>query len=182
MLQRRLNCPSSTSAGRWFDAAAAALGLCLKQTHEAEAAIALERQAAAWLAAHDVPPFEAWVRVDSGRIDLKPLFAHLFELGERGEPGRGAALFHAVLAEALAQAAHRAAADAGVHRVVLAGGCFCNRVLTGRLVAWLERFALDVLLPQAAGCGDAGLALGQAHVAALALPAGAALQEDIACA
>jgi len=49
MLDARLNCPSGTSAGRWFDAAAAALGLHLLEQAEAEAAIALEQQAARWL-------------------------------------------------------------------------------------------------------------------------------------
>jgi hydrogenase maturation protein HypF len=49
LLQRQLNCPQSTSAGRWFDAAAGALGICAHQTHEAQAAIALEQMAARWL-------------------------------------------------------------------------------------------------------------------------------------
>jgi len=180
MLARGLNCPPTTSAGRWFDAAAAALGLALVQAEEAEAAIALERRAAAWLAAHEVGAVDAWVCIEEGVIDLRAMLAALFELGERGEVDHGAALWHAVLAQALAQAARDAAAAAGVHRVVLGGGCFFNRVLASRLQAALAPSGLEVLLPREAGCGDAGLALGQAWVAAQALAAQALATQNAA--
>ena len=49
--------------------------------------------------------------------------------------------------------------------VALGGGCFYNRILTGRLIAGLTRRGLRVCRPQTNSCGDAGLALGQAWVA-----------------
>lgn len=52
MLAQKLNCPSSTAAGRWFDAAAALLGVCYTQHFEAEAAIGLEQSAQNWIAGH----------------------------------------------------------------------------------------------------------------------------------
>lgn len=165
MLQRGLNCPVTTSAGRWFDAAAGALGLSVRQAEEAEAAIALERAAAQWL--RDDPAFEhPWTS-----LDLRPLVGALFELdrADVAAVARGAAAFHVALANGLAHAAIAAAREHGCGDVALGGGCFFNRVLRERTTAALQRAGLAVHSPGAAGCGDAGLALGQAWVAACTL-------------
>lgn len=161
MLQRDLNCPHSSSAGRWFDAAAGALDLSVRQSFEAEAAIALEQLARDWLVDH--PDFE----FNWSSLDLYPIVAELFALQTQGieARARGAAQFHLALAGGLAQRAIDAAAAHGTRQVVLAGGCLLNRVLGQRLRANLNCAGLTVLEPQAAGCGDAGLALGQAWIA-----------------
>ena len=51
---------------------------------------------------------------------------------------------------------------------------FSARILAERLRTGLARAGLQVLEAGAAGCGDAGLALGQAWIAAAALRAGRA--------
>jgi hydrogenase maturation protein HypF len=180
LLQRGLRCPATSSAGRWFDAAAAALGLCLKQTDEAQAAIALERAAADWLAGPGARSVEVLSEGDAATttsgLDLRPLLARLFALGERGAVGEGAALFHATLADALAGAAIAACTSQRADTVALGGGCCFNRLLVERLTVRLQRAGLRVLRPQRVSCGDAGLALGQAWVArqGLIAPAGRA--------
>jgi hydrogenase maturation protein HypF len=175
LLQRGLNCPTTTSAGRWFDAVAGLLGLSVRQTQEAEAALALERVATEAHAAHA----EALDRDDDAAkadtpLDLCPLLSRC--LGDRdadGDVGRAAARFHHGLARRLATAAGAAARRARTNTMVLGGGCFHNRLLTRLLVDALEADGLDVHRPEAApagpGPGDAGLALGQAWVAAHAL-------------
>lgn len=181
MLARGLNCPASTGAGRWFDAAAGVLGLSVRQREEAEAAIALERCAAAWLARHPEGVADVGPRVREGdgerRVgDLGGAVWALFEAllavdGQDAEAcGRGAALFHAGLADALADATVAAAARDGLHDVAFGGGCFFNRLLSQRLSARLTAAGLRVHRPQAVSCGDAGLALGQAWVAAATIP------------
>ena len=181
MLARGLNCPASTGAGRWFDAAAGVLGLSVRQREEAEAAIALERCAAAWLARHPEGVADVGPRVREGdgerRVgDLGGAVWALFEAllavdGQDAEAcGRGAALFHAGLADALADATVAAAARDGLHDVAFGGGCFFNRLLSQRLSARLTAAGLRVHRPQAVSCGDAGLALGQAWVAAATTP------------
>jgi len=180
MLERRLNSPLTSSTGRWFDAAAAALGLSVRQTDEAEAAIALEAAASRWLAQHAAPEALSGALVDlltdtlpdgQRRLDLRGLFARLLHV-PADRLDEAAAGFHLALADALAHWAAQAARAHGTRSVCLGGGCFFNRVLRERVVERLRAAGLAVHLPGAAGCGDAGLALGQAWVAARQLAAG----------
>lgn len=170
MLERNVNCPPATGAGRWFDAAAGALGISVRQAFEAEAAMALEKLAGDYLAGHDVPSQRGLVDVrGDGILDLSPLLSHLFALADGGKSddiSHGAALFHVTLADALAVWAEAAAQQCNTDIIALGGGCFFNRILSERLRAELERRNLRAVMPQDVSCGDAGLALGQAWVAA----------------
>lgn len=161
MLQRGLNCPHSSSAGRWFDAAAGALGISVRQSHEAEAAMALEKLAVQWLSTHPDFVFE-WTT-----LDLYAVVAQLFALRGQGTEAQahGAAQFHGAMASGMAHAAIAAAAQHGIRQVVLSGGCFANQVLRTAVRAHCEHAALQVIEPQWVGCGDEGLALGQAWLA-----------------
>lgn len=169
MLARDINCPLTSAAGRWFDAAAGALGLSVRQTMEAEAAIALEKMATNYLALHgDVTPGNDYRLDSNGILDLRPLLSTLFALADSGEPHAiacGAALFHLTLVEALTEWADQAAHAAGSNTIALGGGCFLNRILQSRLSKALARRGHTVWLPQQVSCGDSGLALGQAWVA-----------------
>ena len=194
MLETGLNCPAGTSAGRWFDAAAAALGLQLLAQTEAEAAIALERHAAQWLLAHpsadpampadaatpaasqaNQPPASdapAALQTSADVLDLRPMIATLLDWPDTPERSTAAAAwFHLTLARALADWAARAARRTGCLTVCLGGGCFMNAILTREVTRRLQGQGLRVCRPQATPCGDAGLALGQAWVAAQQLAA-----------
>lgn len=181
LLARNLHCPRSTSAGRWFDAAAGALGLSRRQAHEAEAAMALETAAGAWWltrqgngsgnrrcsgTAHDGIGAEP---LDTGpaSLDLRALVTSLLD---ESDPARGAARFHVALARGLVAEVGRAAAGhSGNVDVVLGGGCFFNRTLSREVEAGLAAAGHRVWRPRTVGVGDAGLALGQAWAAALQL-------------
>lgn len=183
MLARGINCPSTSSTGRWFDAAAGALGLSVRQSHEAEAAMVLEQRAHAWLGQHGTPAIHHGLALShTGPLDLRPLVARLLDTPTEGVPA-AALWFHLALADALAEWAALAAQRRQVQTVCLGGGCFVNQLLTHRVTAGLQARGLRVLLPLHA-CGDAGLALGQAWVVAhypstchaRATPAGASIQ------
>jgi hydrogenase maturation protein HypF len=176
MLIKNLNCPQTSSTGRWFDGAAGALGLSVRQTDEAEAAIALEAAAARCLALHpDTAALPGAVIDAQNRLDLRGLMPALFDATADGVD-TAAAGFHLALADALADWATRSALDRGCRDVCLGGGCFFNRILRERVTerlqaASLQAASLRVHRPIDKGCGDAGLALGQAWVAAQQLVA-----------
>ena len=168
LLARGLHCPVSTSAGRWFDAVAGLLGVSVRQAFEAEAAIELERLASAYLSEHADPEWQPH------GLELRPLIAAVlsrYDAAPSTGRAEAAALFHVGLARALVAGAAAAANTHAARTVVLGGGCFLNRVLVERVTQGLCDRGLEVVAPAAVSCGDAGLALGQAWIAAHALAA-----------
>jgi len=180
MLDNNLNCPVTTSAGRWFDAAAAALGWCVHQQREAEAAVALEQQARRWfdsnpvVTAHDVDCSDSGVSsfvanslaTQKEILDLRPILSRLLACPSSIEAKQAAAAwFHLALAFALADWAAYAARQTQCRAVCLGGGCFMNAVLVHHITRRLQSSGLRVYQTGAHSCGDAGLALGQAWVA-----------------
>ncbi|MDO8773688.1 MAG: carbamoyltransferase HypF [Burkholderiaceae bacterium] len=169
MIQRGLNCPQTTAAGRWFDAVAGLLGLSVRQEFEAQAAIALEQAATRYLQSHSLEVRASnWAVTPDGQIDVRPLLVSSLIATDLDDPtavDEAAARFHLTLGDALCAHAIAQAHLRQVSDVALGGGCFFNRILTQRVVSQLESADLNVLRTQALSCGDAGLALGQAWVA-----------------
>lgn len=160
MLERDVNCPLTSSCGRWFDAAAGLLGVKDVAGFEGEAAMLLEGLAATH---GPVAPWaDGYVIGADGTLELLPLLARL---ADEHDAALGAALFHATLAHALAQWVLGAVAASGIGHVALGGGCFLNRVMSQALRRELEEAGVTVLEARHISPGDAGIALGQAWIA-----------------
>ena len=156
MLDRGLNCPPTSSAGRLFDAACGLVGLHPVASHEGQAPMALERLATAPCAVGNGFTLDA----ETGVLDFLPLLAHL----DRLSPPEAANRFHGTLALGLAEWAAWAREKTGLARVALSGGCFLNRVLTRELEKALLARGLTPLPHRVVSPGDAGLSLGQAWI------------------
>jgi hydrogenase maturation protein HypF len=166
MIDRGLNTPPTSSLGRLLDATAFLLGLCDRNRHEAEAAMALETAAASYDGEVAPLQFEIHEHRATVEISLAPMvreFASLFEAGCGAV--QLAARVHETIVAALWAAALRVRDQRGVNTVVLSGGCFVNRLLTERLTDRLEDHGFRVLTNQAVPPGDGGISLGQAWVA-----------------
>ncbi len=159
MLERGLNCPQTSSAGRLFDAAAGLLNVKRRASFEGQAAMLLEGLAASHGAV--APLANAW-RSENGALDLRPLLAQLCETDENHH---AAALFHATFAAALVSWVAEAARHSGIQTIAAAGGCLLNQVLAGALQKGLAQQGLRLLLPRELPPNDGGLSLGQAWVA-----------------
>jgi hydrogenase maturation protein HypF len=192
MLEAGLNCPPTSSTGRWFDAAAAALGLCVRQQDEAQAAMALEEAARRWLSQHpfaDITTAHASVvHEDHGlyTLDLRPLWVSLLETPASQvdtptwQVDEAAAGFHEGLIAGLIDWVQAVSQRTACKRVCLGGGCFFNHILRKGLTQRLQALGFEVYQP-AAQFGDAGLALGQAWVAAQQLRVVPAFQKETSC-
>ncbi len=159
MLAQDVRCPRTTSAGRWFDAAAGLLGLKEVMRYEGQAAMLLEGLATAHGSVDPAPDIRL---VDDLTLDLLPL---LGRLADTSDAGWGAALFHSSLAAGLAEWVGVAAERTGIGDVVLSGGCFMNRVLAAEVVRRLGEAGLAVHEACELPPNDGGIAAGQAWVA-----------------
>ena len=153
--------PTTTSAGRLFDAAAGLLGLCPVQSYEGEAAMKLE----ALVRNPRIAP-DGWI-MEHGKLSLAPLLDRL--AAGSIDPVDGAELFHGTLAAACVDWIGRAARATGITNVALSGGCFLNAVLSDAIARGCIAAGLSPLLPRQMPPNDGGLSLGQAWIAALTL-------------
>lgn len=169
MIDRRVNCPIASSAGRLFDAAAALLDLCVVNGFEGEAATRLELAAAA----HPGSEPLAW-RLERREglwvYDAVTTLRHLLEAKADGEPaGRIAAAFHATVAAVTVLLCERAAAEHDVTQVCLSGGVFQNRLLALDVLARLTAAGFEPYIGEQVPVNDGGISYGQAAVAAARL-------------
>ena len=160
----------TTSLGRVFDAVAFVLGLRVRNRHEAEAALAVEAAAGPAPGGAEAYPFELCEGVEAAgfELDWRPTVRAIVADVVAGvvPAGKLAARFHETASAALAAGAERVCGEVGLRTVGLTGGCFANRRLLGRVVERLESAGRRVLYHRRVPCGDGGVALGQAVVAA----------------
>lgn len=170
MVERHLNCPPAASAGRLFDAVAAAAGVCRDSVdYEGQAAVEFEALVDNAVLAEAGSGYAFGIRRQQGIVLLsfRALWQAVLEDLADGVPAALiAARFHLGLARALTGLLLLAHKQTGIRRVALGGGVFQNMVLLEQLCAMLRRQHFEVLVPQKLPVNDGGLSLGQAAVAA----------------
>ena len=177
-IDRHINCPLTSAAGRLFDAVAAVLCLRARVSYEAQAAVELE--AAAWAFRPPSPscvmdyPFaiESDGAADGQsclEVRLRRTFEAVLADVKQGVPiDEIAYRFHLTVAHIIGLMCERIAAATQLSTVALSGGCFQNRLLLGLVLPLLRDAGLTPLVHRQVPCNDGGISLGQAAIAHIA--------------
>lgn len=167
MLDRRINSPRTTSAGRLFDAISSLIGLRQECAFEGQAAMELEFLAMTSTSAGEYP-VEIVSAIRNDRydpayiVDWKPMVrAIIDDLSNGTQKAHIAAKFHHTLAALIVGVARHS----GIGRVVLTGGCFQNGLLTRLAADRLVEAHFQPYWHQRIPPNDGGIATGQAFAA-----------------
>jgi hydrogenase maturation protein HypF len=164
-VDRGLNAPLTSSAGRLFDAVASLLGLRDRVEYEAQAAMELEGLAEP----------RADRTYATGLTETDGIFVVRTQDVIRGvaedllretPPATISTRFHATLVGVLVGVCNRVRQRTGIGAVALSGGVFQNTWLLGAALDALETAGFEVYSHRQVPANDGGLALGQAAVAA----------------
>jgi hydrogenase maturation protein HypF len=167
-LAEGLNSPLTTSAGRLFDAVAAALNVCRTRTYEGQPAMELE------MVADETEDgfYPAAVKAAPGALVLDTLAIFRGVVHDRNSglaAGAIAARFHNSLVRLLADACALIRERTRLNLVALSGGVMQNALLFVRLQRALAEQSFEVLTHTLTPPNDGCIALGQVAVAAARL-------------
>jgi hydrogenase maturation protein HypF len=164
-IDRGLNAPLTSSAGRLFDAVASLLGVRDRVAFEAQAAMELEALAAPQ--ADVTYPARLEDTGDALVVRTTDVVRGVVDDLLRETPAAViAARFHATLADVIVSVCGRIRERTGVGAVALSGGVFQNAWLLAAALDALETAGFEVYSHRDVPANDGGLALGQAAVAA----------------
>jgi hydrogenase maturation protein HypF len=180
MMEKNLNCPLTSSAGRLFDAVSSLVGLCHRVSYEGQAAMVLEAAAVASGGlegnkngrVYSFDLIESQKEADSDyspyyEIDMMPCIREIVQDVKKGHtPGEISNGFHTALVKGFVDTASRVKKDTGIKTAVLSGGVFNNTLVLNKTISELENQGFTVYSHTKVPTGDGGICLGQALVAA----------------
>lgn len=154
-----LNCPKTSSAGRFLDAVSTLLGVCNVRSYEGEPAMKLESAAKEGKPLSLDPQFK---KEDSLLVlDQTLLLKQLMELQEQHPTSDLAATAQNLLAEGMAELAMESAEKQNVKSIGLSGGVAYNDFIFTRIKQIVINHGYTFITNETVPLGDGGIALGQ---------------------
>ena len=159
-IEKNINCPLSSSAGRLFDAVSALTGLCTESKFHAEAPMRLE--SVIDMRMHHSYPFDFGKTISFGNTIFDILDDLLY-----GESVREiSAKFHNTVVNSVIAVVSQIRKETGLDKVVFSGGTFQNRYILSNVETILTLEGFKVYTQSRIPSNDAGIALGQMVIAA----------------
>ena len=159
-IDKKLNCPLTSSAGRLFDAVAAMTGICAVNGFEAEAPMRLE-------SAIDRRCNENYSYSINETVSFEPTIKNIVEdIMNSIELSVIAAKFHNTIISVILQIVILAREKYNLNKVVLSGGVFQNRYLIENSERLLKENNFEIFTHSKVPSNDGGVALGQLAIAA----------------
>lgn len=160
LIEKKINCPLTSSAGRLFDAVAALTSLCTRSTFHAEAPMRLES-----LINEDITESYAYSLKET--IVLKPMIREIVcDLQNSIPVSTISAKFHNTIIQIALEVSEKLRTKIDLNKVVLSGGTFQNRYILQRMQTELTARNFEVYVNEKVPCNDGGIALGQLAIAA----------------
>ena len=164
MIDKGLNSPMTSSAGRLFDAISALVGIRKEVYYEGQAAIELEM--AANKEEEGSYSFELKEFGNGSQVVLEPIIRGVVsDVADGVSVPIIAGKFHNTIAKIILNICLRVRQAAGIDRVALSGGVFQNSLLLDLTFSLLDKNGFKVYTQHRVPPNDGGIALGQAIIA-----------------
>jgi len=163
-IEQKYNTPETTSTGRVLDAISALLSICYERTYEGEPAMKLEAFAFKGRAI-EMPVI---IRKYEGRyvLDTTEILDAVLQMKEKFKSEHIAASAQKAIACGLAEIAVKVAKEEKIDTVGFSGGVAYNGAIVRYIRKKIEKKGLKFLTQTKVPCGDGGISLGQAVIAA----------------
>ena len=160
IIEKKINCPLTSSAGRLFDAVSAITGLCTHSSFHAEAPMRLE-------AAIEQNIDESYNFKIGENISMKKTFIEIIEDLKNNIPAsKISAKFHNTIINIIFAVVFETSEKYKINKVVFSGGSFQNRYILERIEKLLTAKGFEVFSHSKIPSNDGGIALGQLAIAA----------------
>ncbi len=162
MIEKGINSPLSSSAGRLFDAVAALTGICINSSFHAEAPMRLQDV----ITSENISESYSY-SVDGSTINFDIMIQEIVsDLSNNMELGVISQKFHNTIIAVSINMCQEISMTKGCNKVVLSGGVFQNDFLSSKLETQLTNKGFDVYVHNKVPANDAGISLGQIAIAA----------------
>ena len=165
-LEKRINCPLTSSMGRLFDAAAALIGIRQKVNYEAQAAIELESIAdpdekGSYHFGYDLNTHNSELE-SCNTIIVAPVIRQIMDDYQNNiDKSRISARFHNAVVELVINACNIIRSKYGITEVALSGGVWQNIILLENAHKQLTKRGFRVYIHHQVPANDGGVSLGQ---------------------